>query len=324
MARSVSLAILSDVHFAGPEEQGRAGYQYDGIGNPLQRLALRAYRSLIWLRDPFAHNHLLSRFIAAAGDHDRVVANGDYSCDSGFIGVADEAAFGSARLCLDQLRAAFRDRFQATIGDHEIGKKSMGSGRGGLRLASLARATHELQLQPIWREEIGSYLLLGIASPLAALPVYESETLPGEREQWRHLHRSHLEQIEGVFRSLHPKQRMILFCHDPSALPFLCRQTVIREKLPQVEHTIIGHLHSNLVLRNSRWLTGLPPISFLGHTIRRLSAAMAEARCWRLFNLSLCPSLAGLQLLKDGGYCTLDLHPDDTKPSRLRTHRLPW
>jgi hypothetical protein len=92
--------------------------------------------------------------------------------------------------------------------------------------------------------------------------------------------------------------------------------------LPQIEQTIIGHLHSNLVLWKSRWLAGMPPIRFLGHTVLRMSTALSEARLWRPFYVRLCPALAGIELLKDGGYWTVELDPEARQPARFRFHRL--
>ena len=68
----------------------------------------------------------------------------------------------------------------------------------------------------------------------------------------------------------------------------------------------------------------MPPVRFLGHTVARLSHALNQARYWRPFNVRLCPALAGVELLKDGGYCTLELDPEARQPSRFRFHRLYW
>jgi hypothetical protein len=37
----------------------------------------------------------------------------------------------------------------------------------------------------------------------------------------------------------------------------------------------------------------------------------------------LCPSLAGIELLKDGGYLTAELDPEARSPLRVHRHRLP-
>ena len=127
-------------------------------------------------------------------------------------------------------------------------------------------------------------------------------------------------EIRRAFAALPTGQRVLIFCHDPTALPFLWREEAIRSRLPQIEHTIIGHLHTNLVLWNSRLLAGMPSIRFLGHTVRRLSTALHEARLWRPFHVRLCPALAGIELLKDGGYCTIELDPEARHPARFRFH----
>ena len=93
--------------------------------------------------------------------------------------------------------------------------------------------------------------------------------------------------------------------------------------MSQIEQTIIGHLHSPLIFKMSCWLSGMPQIHFFGHTVRRLSSALAKARAWRLFNVRLCPSLAGIELLKDGGYYTATLNAADGGPACFELHRIP-
>jgi hypothetical protein len=166
-------------------------------------------------------------------------------------------------------------------------------------------------------------VLLGVVSTLLALPVFEPDTLPSERPEWERLRAAHLAEIRRAFSSLDPGQRVLLFCHDPSALPFLWAEETVRARLPQIEQTIIGHLHSNLVLWQSRILAGMPPIGFMGHTIKRLSTALHDARHWRPFKVRLCPALAGIQLLKDGGFYTAELDPEGHQPAQFRLHRLP-
>ena len=321
-----TLAILSDIHYAAAAEQARGqDYEYRDLRNPALRLLIHLYRRFYWLRYPLSQSYLLDRFLeqARALKPDYVVANGDYSCNSACIGVSDDAAFQSARECLGKLRQGFGGAFRATFGDHELGKLSFFGGRGGLRLASWHRARQDLGLEPFWQLPIGKYLLLGIASSLVALPVYISEALPAERGEWEQLRADHLAQIRQAFDALPPDHRVLLFCHDPTALPFLWREQSVRQKLPQIEQTIIGHLHSNLILRESRLLSGLPRITFLGNTARRLSTALNEARHWRQFNIRLCPSLAGIELLKDGGFYAAELDPEARRPARFIFHPLP-
>lgn len=324
MNRTHRLVVLSDIHHASPAEQARRGHEARVVANPFLRLALTTYRRYLWLHDPQSHNHMLDRFFAAAPKADVAVANGDYSCDTGFIGLADEAALESARLCLAPLRDRFGAALELTWGDHELGKFSLLGGAGGMRLESWRRGRDDLGLPALWRREIGRYVLLGVVSSLVALPVYEPEALAAELPEWEALRREHLAEIRQVFESLEPDQRMLLFCHDPTALPFLHEEPAISARFDQIESTIIGHLHTKLVLWQSRLLAGLPRVTFLGNAVRRMSSALRSARRWRPFKVRLCPSLTGCQLLKDGGFLTGELDPEAGFPVQWRFHALPW
>jgi hypothetical protein len=287
------------------------------------RALLRVYRRFIWLDKPLHKNHLLDEFFQDVGPVDHVISNGDHTCGSAWVGVSDDACFESVKICLEQLRKRFSPGFQATIGDHDLGKMSFVGRRGGMRLASWHRAVGDLQLKPFWQIELGHYSLIGITSSLIALPVFEHDTLPEELPAWRRLRLEHFAEVREAFSNLDADQRVLLFCHDPTALQFLWGDDVIRAKLPQIEQTIIGHFHTNLVLRTSRVLAGIPPITFLGHTARRMSTALSEARHWRPFKVRLCPSLAGVELLKDGGFYTVDLDEGARQPAKFEFHSLP-
>ena len=322
MAGRFQIAIVSDIHYASAAEQARGDdYEHRHLENRLVRFALEKYCYYVWLRHPLRQNHLLDKFIERAGSPDLVVANGDYCCDTLNVGISDDAAFQSARECLGKLRNRFAPNFQATMGDHELGKLSLVGRRGGMRVASWRRAETELGLKTLWRQEIGNYVLLGVASPMIALPVYEPDTLPGERAEWHQLRGEYLTQLRKEFAAIRPAQRVILFCHDPTALPFLARDEIVSARIPQIELTIIGHLHSNLIMWKSRMLAGMPRVRFLGHTVKRLSSALSEARHWKPFHVRLCPALSGVQLLKDGGFCTLELDPAGREPVRFEFHR---
>ena len=323
-SESIRLAILSDIHYAGPIERQRTNYCLAAIRNPAQRMAVWAYRHFVWQRDPRGHNHLLEQFLHVTASVEFAIANGDYSCDSAFVGVADEGAYESARECLGKLRRRFGRQFQATLGDHELGKKPLGADQGGLRIASLRRAIDDLALQPFWQIEFGRYVLMGIASSLVALPIYEPEALPDEMGDWQRTRLDHMARVRAAFAALKPEQRLLLFCHDPTALPFLFQDEIIRSRLGQLERTIIGHLHSELILWKGRLLAGCPRIHFLGHTARRLSTALQQARAWKHFNVLLCPSLAGIQLLKDGGFYIVEIDPQARHPARFEFHALSW
>jgi hypothetical protein len=323
MARTVTLGILSDIHYAGAAEQARGSdYALREIANPLARLFARLYYRFIWLREPLKQNHLLDQFLARSVSFDYVIANGDYACNTALVGLSDAAACQSAGECLAKLRRQFGPNLRANFGDHELGKIGLVGGRGGMRLASWRCARQELGLQPFWQLEIGSYVLVGLASSLVALPVFEADTLPAERSEWEQLRAEHLAEIRQAFAALPPGRRVLLFCHDPTALPFLWREPEVRARLPQIEQTVIGHLHSNVVWWKSRLLAGMPAIGFLGHTVKRLSTALSEARHWRPFHVRLCPALAGTELFKGGGYCTAHLDPEAQHPLRFQFHRL--
>jgi hypothetical protein len=246
------IVVVSDIHHAGELERQRRNFEWKDIANPFLRLLARGYFRYLWNRDPLGHAALLDRFIERVPVADLVVANGDFTVDSGFVGVSDDDACQSAGECLTRLRTEFGSRFHATIGDHELGKVNLFSKQGGLRLESWKRTTGELALKPFWRLELGNYVILGVTSTLVSLPVYEKESLPGEWASWQALRETHLAEINQAFSNLHPRQRVLLFCHDPTALPFLGRLEAVRSHLPQLELTIIGHLHTNLVLRQSR------------------------------------------------------------------------
>jgi hypothetical protein len=323
MAEQHTIGIISDIHYAGAAEKARGNdFEFRDITNPLLRLFVQMHRRFIWMREPLNQNYLVDDFVARAAGFDYVVANGDFSCNTAFVGVSDEAACQSAQECLQKLRARFGSRLLTTYGDHELGKISFVGGRGGMRLESWRCARERLNLAPFWKMELGKYVLIGVVSSLIALPVYEADTLPAERDQWRQLRSEHLSHITTAFAALKSDQRVLLFCHDPTALPFLGREEEIRARLGQIEQTVIGHLHSNLILWNSRRLAGMPTLTFLGHTAKRLSRALGEAQYWRPFKVRLCPALAGIELVKRGGYLTVELDASGVLPARFRSHPL--
>jgi hypothetical protein len=323
MSRKFALAILSDIHYAGAAEQAAGNdYEYRDIPNSLLRWTVRLYRHHIWMRYPLRQNGQLDRFLVDVGPVDYVIANGDHACDTAASGVSDAAVRQSAQECLGKLRRQFGDKLIAGFGDHDLGKLSLFGARGGMRLASWRRAIDELGLRSFWKLELGNYVLLGVVSSLVALPVFAPDVLPEERSEWETLREQHFSEIRAAFAALQPQQRVLLFCHDPTALPFLWRDDVVRSRLSHVEQTIIGHLHSNLFLWKSKLLAGMPVIGFLGHSIRRMSTGLNEARLWRHFHVRLCPSLAGIELLKDGGYLTAEVDAEAQRPVRFRFHRL--
>ena len=58
------VAIISDIHYGSPAEAARGHTFLNRIQHPLRRWLVKQQRHWIWLREPWAHNHLLDRFIA--------------------------------------------------------------------------------------------------------------------------------------------------------------------------------------------------------------------------------------------------------------------
>lgn len=324
-AGTVRLALASDIHYAGPLEQAR-GEDSDlaRIPNPLQRAVLRCWRHRFWMRHPLGNNALLDRFLeqAVRAGCTHAIVNGDYAADTASLGLSDEGSWESARLCVRRLREVFGERLHLVIGDHELGKLSFFGHYGGLRLASWERATKGLGLAPVWVRDLGVYRLIAVTSTLVALPMFDRDILPEERAGWEALRREHLDQITAVYAALPPGRPWILFCHDPTALPFLAALPALQERLDQAALTVIGHLHSPLILWKSRLLSGMPRLRRFGVSVDRMSGALRQAAAWRRFRVRLCPSLAGIQLERGGGWVELELSPAGDKPLIWRVHKL--
>lgn len=318
------LLVVSDIHHACAAEQARRGFEERVAPGPVSRLLLRAYRRFVWLDDPMAHNHRLPEILRREPDPDWVVGNGDFTLDSAFVGVSDDAAFMSAAECLALLRSAHGDRFLPNAGDHEIGKKSFVGGAGGVRRRSLERMESDLGIPVAWQRRVGRWWLVGVASSVAAWPMFEGETPAEERAWWRARHEACLGSLAAAFDAVPPGAPVLFFCHDPSALPWVRRVEAVARRLPDIRATVIGHLHTPLVLGIGRRLAGCPPVGWLGNSVRRYTSALREARCWRDFRVQLCPSPAGVQLLKDGGYLTVEFEEDGVGEARITRHRLPW
>src|ERR1035438_9560107 len=94
----VTIAILSDIHYAGPAERACGeDYEFRTITSPLLRAVARAYRHLIWMRHPLDQGRQLDRFLAETGPVDYVVVNGDYTCDTTYVGVSAPTSLQSAQ-----------------------------------------------------------------------------------------------------------------------------------------------------------------------------------------------------------------------------------
>ncbi len=60
----------------------------------------------------------------------------------------------------------------------------------------------QLGLKPFWKFAIGRYLLIGVSSPLIALPANQPDTLPEEWPEWQQLREAHLAEIRAAFDDL--------------------------------------------------------------------------------------------------------------------------
>ena len=177
------ITILSDIHYAAAAEKALGNdYELRGLRNPLVRRVIRIHRKYVWLRYPLSKSYLLDEFLKRAPESDLVIANGDYSCDCASVGLSDDSTFQSVEECLAKLRNKFGSKLRLSIGDHELGKVSFFGGRGGMRLESWRRLA-KVKLDPFWRVDAGPYVILGIASSLVALPIFEADTLPEEQHE---------------------------------------------------------------------------------------------------------------------------------------------
>jgi len=123
-ARSTVL-IVSDPHFACGAERARGKYEIAGIINP-SRVFSFAFGGTSSGCEIRLRITIYWTILERAGEPDLVVANGDYSCDSAFIGVSDPASRQSAAECLSKVRGKFGEKLLMTLGDHELGKNKPG------------------------------------------------------------------------------------------------------------------------------------------------------------------------------------------------------
>ncbi len=307
------ILILSDIHYACEKERARGDFRTKGVANPVARFLVGRWSEWLWEGDPFARNEAFHRFLERDFHADLVVANGDYSVDSGFIGMADPAAHESALFVLRSLKKKFGDRLHSIVGDHELGKVSPDGGRGGMRLEAFRKSLALPTVHSQWRMAIDNLVLLGVNSTLLAIPVLERDMLPTERGEWDQHRLEHLEWIATEFESLKPDQRIILFCHDPTGIPYLHRIEAVASRLDQVEHTVIGHLHSRWILNAAGKLAGFPRIRHLGAGVERVSRGLNESACWKDYSILFCPALDGIKW-HSGACLMLDIDP--SQPSR--------
>lgn len=311
------LAVLSDIHLVGPAELALANEGYGKIREHPDPLARLWRKGLYRVRRRFWNGHLRWRHTAfmnalqevAALNPDWVIANGDYGGDLGGLGLSHRATLDSARLVVERIRLLFPGRSRFVFGDHDIGKYSTTLRQGGIRLASLDAGERDLRIPSFWHDSEENVHLIGVNSSLVTLDLFLPEALAEEVPEWKRRREEHLRRVEEAFDSLPATARVLLFCHDPSALSVLASLPPIQRRIPQIELTVIGHLHSPTLLRLARYaerLSGLKP----RYPVARIVAKGLEgARHWRHFHPVVCPSTFGTGHHVAGGLLVIDVEP---------------
>lgn len=324
------LAVISDIHVLGPAELALANASYEDLGSEPHALKRRWRRGLYRVRRRLWNGHLEWRhtaFLRALDEVDAfrpewVIANGDYGGDFGGVGLSHTATFDSAALVIDQIRRRFPDRSRFVFGDHDLGKYSTVLREGGIRLSSLEAGEQHLGIPSFWHEVDEGYHLIGVNSSLFTLDLFLPEALAEEVPEWQRRRTTHIEQVTGAFEALPSGVRVILFCHDPSALTALAQIPSVRARLGQVALTVIGHLHSPSLLAFARYGSRLSKWKPRYPVARIVASGLEGVRTWALFNPVVCPSTfgtghhvaGGLLLLEGGAGGRIDVR-------RLRVHR---
>ncbi len=322
------LGVLSDLHVLGPGEAVRAMEIARGLGTGSSWLTRGLHRALYRIRRRFWNWHPHARwqcFVRALDEiarfePDWVVATGDYGGDALGVGVSDALTFESVAGALDLIRATFPSHARFVFGDHDLGKYSTELGRGGIRLASLTRGEERLGIRSFWHEVDGPFHLIGINSTLFTLDLFMPEALPAELPAWEEYRARHLAEVNAAFEELPDDARVLLFCHDPGALSALHGLMAVRARLPQIERTVLGHLHAQRLFTFTRLLGRLPPLSKRYPVARIISAGARDAHLWARFRPIVCPSTFGLGQHVGGG--VLLLSAEDDGPLVTRRHRV--
>jgi len=73
---------------------------------------------------------------------------------------------------------------------------------------------------------VGRFVLIGVTSSLIALEVLKTDALSAEMDEWKRLRAEHMTALREIFARVQANERIILFCHDPTALPFLAKSNL--------------------------------------------------------------------------------------------------
>jgi hypothetical protein len=297
------LAVLSDFHVLGPGELEKNDQSYQQLGadvDPVRRLwrkGLYRVRRRLWNTHPELRATAFRKAMDEVADFNPewIIANGDYGGDTGGIGLSDEHTFESAAGVVDVLRRRFAERMRFVFGDHELGKYSTVLRDGGIRLRSLELGEQKLGIPSFWHEVDEHIHLIGINSSLFTLELFLPEALVEEIPEWRRRRDEHIALVSHAFDGLPKNARVLLFCHDPSALAALSQVPVVIDRLSHIEMTVIGHLHApsllklaNLVprARPKKWRPKYPVARIVAH-------GLEGVRSWKMFHPVVCPSTFG-------------------------------
>jgi hypothetical protein len=331
------LAVISDIHLVGPAELALANSSYGTLRGHPDRIT-RAWRSGLYrVRRRFWNGHLKWRHTAfvraldevAGRRPDWVIANGDYGGDLGGVGLSHHATLDSARLVVDMVRGRFADRCRFVFGDHDLGKYSTLLREGGIRLHSLEVGERQLQIPSFWHERDEDYHLIGVNSSLFTLDLFLPEALAEEIPEWKRRRDEHIESVSRAFHGLPARARVILFCHDPSALTALAQLPVVQRRLPQIELTVIGHLHSPTLLKLARYAARFSNLKPRYPVARIVAHGLAGARSWNAFHPVVCPSTfgtghhvaGGILLIQRGAHGRLEARRVRIGRRQYRLHR---
>lgn len=322
------LAVISDIHVLGPGENERDREVRVELLTVRGRLRgswgrfLHATRRRLWNWHPESRYDCFLKALAEMHDYDPdfVIANGDYAGDAEGVGLSNDATYESAAGVITLICEIFPDRCFFNFGDHDIGKYSTPLRRGGVRLASVQRGEDLLGIRSFWQQRVDEFELIGVNSSLIILDHFLPEALKEETPEWHRLRNAHLEAVRAAFAGLAPDARVILFCHDPSALGSLRAEPEVAARLNQIDLTVLGHLHEprllTLIQRMPHFRLWTPkyPVA------RIIATGLRDAKTWSVFNPIVCPSPFGAGHHLSGGI--LFIERTSTGHLLARRHRV--
>jgi hypothetical protein len=260
------------------------------------RRGLHRARTRFWNAHPEWREEAFLRALVHIADYkpDWVIANGDYGGDYGGIGVSDDATFHSAAGVIRAIRKVFHEQCRFVFGDHDLGKYSTLLRGGGIRLRSLELGEQRLGIPSFWHEVDEDYHLIGLNSSLITLDLFLPEALTHEIPEWERRRKQHVEEVSETFARLPGRSRILLFCHDPSALHALSHIRPVRNRIKQIEMTVIGHLHAPGLLKLARLVPKSASQWRPKYPVARIIAdGLKGVASWRMFKPVVCPSTFG-------------------------------